>query len=106
MKNQKKKQLAFTKDKKEFNSIIETIIDSEKIIKIIEDSYYEKSMQNLDNADVTINHLENIFSNDTYYLAMKIVPLLERKVLYLSFLPSPLFFFNWWGFVPTPLLCF
>ena len=39
MKNQKKKQLTFTKDKKEFNSIIETIIDSEKIIKIIEDSY-------------------------------------------------------------------
>ena len=57
MKNQKKKQLTFIKDKKEFNSIIETIIDSEKIIKIIEDSYYEKSMQNLDNSDVTINHL-------------------------------------------------
>ena len=88
MKNQKKKQLTFTKDKKEFNSIIETIIDSEKIIKIIEDSYYEKSMQNLDNADVTINHLENIFTNDTYYLAMKIVPLLERKVLYLSFIEN------------------
>lgn len=34
MKNQKKKQLTFTKDKKEFNSIIETIIDTEKIIKI------------------------------------------------------------------------
>ena len=88
MKNQKKKQLTFIKDKKEFNSIIETIIDSEKIIKIIEDSYYEKSMQNLDNADVTINHLENIFKNDTYYLAMKIVPLLERKVLYLSFIEN------------------
>ena len=45
-------------------------------------------MQNLDNLDVNINHLENIFTNETYYLAMKIVPLLERKVLYLSFIEN------------------
>lgn len=88
MKNQKKKLLKLTEDKKEFHSIIETIIDTEKIIKIIEDNYYEKSMQNVDNTDVSINHLENIFTNETYYLAMKIVPLLERKILYLSYIEN------------------
>ena len=88
MKNQKKKNLTFTKDKKEFQSIIETIIDTEAIIKMIEDNYYQKSMQDVDNADVSINHLENIFTNETYYLAMKIVPLLERKVLYLSYIEN------------------
>ena len=81
MKNPKKKKLSFTKDKKEFQSIIETIIDTETIIKMIEDNYYQTSMQDVDNADVSINHLENIFTHETYYLAMKIVPLLERKVL-------------------------
>lgn len=88
MKNQNKKTLFLTKDTRNFESIIETIIDSEEIIKIIENSYYEKSMQNLDNADVNINHLENIFTNETYYLAMKIVPLIEKKILYLSFVEN------------------
>ena len=41
-----------------------------------------------DNSDVDFNHLEKIFTNETYYLAMKIVPLLERKVLYLSFVEN------------------
>lgn len=86
MKNQKNKKL--TNDKKELSSIVETIIDTEAIIKIIEDNYYKNSMQNIDNADVSINHLENIFTNETYYLAMKIVPLLERKVLYLSYVEN------------------
>lgn len=85
-KNQKNKKIA--NDKKELFSIIETIIDTESIIKIIEDNYYKNSMQNIDNADVSINHLENIFTNETYYLAMKIVPLLERKVLYLSYIEN------------------
>lgn len=88
MKNQNKKTLFLTKDTKNFKSIIETIIDSEEIIKIIENSCYEKSMQNLDNADVNINHLENIFTNETYYLAMKIVSLIEKKILYLSFVEN------------------
>lgn len=85
MKNQEKN---FTKDKKEFSAIIETILDNERIIKIIEDNYYQKSMQDVDNSDVSINHLENIFTNETYYTAMKIVPLIERKVLYLSFIEN------------------
>lgn len=34
--------------------------------------------------EVSLNHLENIFTNEMYYVAMKKVPKLERKVLYLS----------------------
>lgn len=63
-------------------------LPNEKIIKIIEDSYYKKLMEQANNTDVTINHLENIFSNEIYYSAMKIVPLLERKVLYLSYIEN------------------
>ncbi len=88
MKNQRKKNSKFTISKKDYNSIIETIMDNEAMIKMIEDNYYKKSMQNVDNADVNINHLENIFTNETYYLAMKIVPLLEKKVLYLSYIEN------------------
>ena len=55
---------------------------------MIENKLYEKEMLNADNSDVNINHLENIFTDETYYLAMKIVPLLERKVLYLSFIEN------------------
>ena len=84
----KKKKLNLTKENKEFNSIIETILETEAIIKIIEDNYYKTQMQKADNSDVSINHLENIFTNETYYLAMKMVPLLERKVLYLSFVEN------------------
>ena len=42
MKNKKRN---FAKDKKESSSIIETIIDTETIIKMIEDNYYQKSLQ-------------------------------------------------------------
>lgn len=63
-------------------------LPNEEIIQIIEDSYYKKSIEKVDNSDVTINHLENIFTNETYYLAMKIVPLLERKALYLSYIEN------------------
>ena len=63
-------------------------LPNEEIKKIFEQNYYNKSFQDVDNSDVTINHLENIFTNETYYLAMKIVPLLERKVLYLSFVEN------------------
>ena len=84
----KKKNLNLAKDKKEFNSIIETILETESMVQIIEDNYYKTQMQKIDNSDVDINHLENIFTDETYYLAMKIVPLLERKVLYLSFVKN------------------
>ena len=42
----------------------------------------------LSDIDVDINHLEKIFTDKTYYSAMKIVPLLERKVLYLSYVEN------------------
>ena len=84
----KKKNLKLTKENREFNSIIETVLETEAIIKIIEDNYYKTQMQKADNSDVSINHLENIFTNETYYLAMKMVPLLERKVLYLLYVEN------------------
>ena len=91
MKKQNKpitKELKFTKDKKEFQRIMEEILDTEAVINLIEENRYQKSIEQIDNADVNINHLENIFTNETYYAAMKIVPLLERKVLYLSYVEN------------------
>lgn len=70
------------------DSVIETILETETIIQMLEKNYYRTSMEKADTSDVNINHLENIFSNETYYLAMKIVPLIERKVLYLSYIEN------------------
>lgn len=78
----------FTNDKYSTTPTFKTIVDSEKICKIIADNYYQNFIQNIENVDVNINHLENIFTNETYYLAMKIVPLIERKVLYLSYVEN------------------
>lgn len=58
----------------------------EKIKEIFLNSIFEKAMDETLNSDVNINHLENLFTNETYYSAMEIVPLLERKVLYLSYI--------------------
>ena len=58
----------------------------EKIKEIFLNSIFEKAMDETLNSDVNINHLENLFTNETFYSAMKIVPLLERKVLYLSYI--------------------
>ncbi len=58
----------------------------ENIKEIFLNSIFEKAMDETLNSDVNINHLENLFTNETYYSAMKIVPLLERKVLYLSYI--------------------
>lgn len=63
-------------------------LPNEDVKQIIEENLYQKSMLKVDNSDVNINHLENIFTNETYYTAMKIVPLLERKVLYLSYIEN------------------
>lgn len=86
MKNTQKEN--YYNDKKRLNSIIETVLETETIVKIIEDNYYQTQMIKANNIDVDINHLENIFTNETYYSAMKIVPLLERKVLYLSYVEN------------------
>ncbi len=63
-------------------------LPNEDVKQIIEENFYQKSMQKVDNSDVNINHLENIFTNETFYTAMKIVPLLERKILYLSYIEN------------------
>lgn len=63
-------------------------LPNEKIKKLLAENYYQKSMQKINDFDVTINHLENIFTDEAYYAAMKIVPLLERKVLYLSYVEN------------------
>ena len=74
------------KERVEFTRDIQ--MPNEEIKKLLADNLYQKSMQKADNSDVNINHLENIFTNETYYAAMKTVPLLERKVLYLSFVEN------------------
>lgn len=74
------------KERVEFTRDIQ--MPNEEIKKLFADNLYQKSMQRIDDSDVNINHLENIFTNETYYLAMKTVPLLERKVLYLSFVEN------------------
>lgn len=63
-------------------------LPNEEVKKLLLENYYQKSMQKITDLDVTINHLENIFTDETYYLAMRIVPLLERKVLYLSYVEN------------------
>lgn len=60
----------------------------DEIKQIILDNTFTKEMNNTLNSDVSIYHLENIFENETYYAAMKIVPLLERKVLYLLYVEN------------------
>lgn len=64
------------------------LLPNEEIKAILTNSYYQTQMESTNNLDVDINHLENIFTNETYYLAMKIVPLLERKILYLSYIEN------------------
>ena len=63
-------------------------LPNEKMQKLVASSYLKKSMKQVDNSDVNINHLENIFTDENFYLAMKLVPLLERKVLYLSYIEN------------------
>ena len=71
-----------------FNYTKDIQLPNEEIEKMIQEGFYQIQMQKADNIDVDINHLENIFTDETYYLAMKIVPLLERKVLYLSYIEN------------------
>lgn len=64
------------------------LLPNEEIKNIIQENFYQAQMEKANDIDVDINHLENIFTNETYYLAMKIVPLIERKVLYLSYIEN------------------
>ena len=76
------------RQRKSKNHTKDVQLPNEEIKKLLEESYYLKSIQKITDLDVTINHLENIFTDETYYLAMRIVPLLERKVLSLSYVEN------------------
>ncbi len=82
MKNQKRVKTDLAKLSKDIQ------LPNEEVRKIVIENYSQKLMSEADNLDADINHLENIFSNETNYLAMKLVPLLERKVLYLSYIEN------------------
>ena len=70
------------------NHTKEILVTNEKIKQVLTNSYCLTSIKQVENSDVDINHLEKIFTNETYYLAMKMVPLLERKVLYLTYVEN------------------
>lgn len=76
------------KQRKSKNHTKDIQLPNEKIKKLLAENFYQRSIQKINDLDVTINHLENIFADETYYAAMKIVPLLERKVLYLSYVEN------------------
>ena len=70
------------------NHTKEILVTNEEIKQVLTNSYCLTSMKQVESSDVDINHLEKIFTNETYYLAMKLVPLLERKVLYLTYVEN------------------
>ena len=76
------------KQTKKPNHTKEILVTNEEIKKALKNSYCLTSMKQVESSDVDINHLEKIFTNKTYYLAMKLIPLLERKVLYLIYVEN------------------
>ena len=76
------------KNQKNKKSTEDIKLPNEKIQNIIQQSFYQTQIDKINNIDADINHLEKIFTDETYYAAMKIVPLLERKVLYLSYIEN------------------
>ncbi len=82
MKNHKKLKTDLSMSTKDI------LLPNEEVKEILMNNYYQRQMEKANNIDVDINHLENIFTNKTYYLAMKLVPPLERKVLYLSYIEN------------------
>ena len=76
------------KQTKKPNHTKEILVTNEEIKQVLTNSYCLTSMKQVESSDVDINHLEKIFTNETYYLAMKLVPLLERKVLYLTYVEN------------------
>ena len=82
MKKQNKSNFNLNKPTKDI------LLPNEQVKEILKCTYYQSQMEKANNIDVDINHLENIFTNETFYSSMKIVPLLERKVLYLSYIEN------------------
>lgn len=65
-------------------SIIKNSLSDSDIRKISFKNYLLNNNE-LEDIDVNINHLENIFHNEKYCKAMKKVSLKQRQVLYLLF---------------------
>lgn len=82
-----KKVLKGYSNKQKVKYLIEINTNSElsdkQINKLSYKNYLQRNTDEIDNIDVDINHLENIFHNERYYKAMKKVPLKQRQVLYL-----------------------
>lgn len=76
------------KNQKNKKSTKDIQLPNEKIQNIIQQNFYQTQIEKINNIDADINHLEKIFTDETYYAAMKIVPLIERKVLYLSYIEN------------------
>lgn len=58
-------------------------LSDKQINKLSYQNYLQNNIDEIDNIDVDINHLENIFHNERYFEAMEKVPLKQRQVLYL-----------------------
>lgn len=63
-------------------------LDNPKSKNFFDNLMYQKYLKELtsknSSKEIDITHLENIFNNPLYYFAMKKVPKLEKKVLYLN----------------------
>lgn len=55
-----------------------------KVERKIYNDYIRQKQIHSKNKKVDINHLENIFTNRVNYFAMKNIPLIEKKILYLN----------------------
>ena len=102
MNNSKKKHLKLTKDiltpTKEFNSVIETILENETIIQMIENNYYKNiSLRELAENKYFVNYsyCSRLFSQETgmnfskyliQYRLKKAKTLLENKDMKISFI--------------------
>lgn len=55
------------RQRKSKNHTKDVQLPNEEVKKLLLENYYQKSMQKITDLDVTINHLENIFTDETYY---------------------------------------
>lgn len=60
-------------------------IDTKDIERLLNKKAFDKYEENeLDNLDLTPEHLENAFTNEKFYLSMKPLSTQEKQVLYYS----------------------
>ena len=56
--------------------------DQKKIEKKTYQEYLRNKQKNIENVDY--KHLENVFTNEVHYRAMKELPLIEKRALYIA----------------------